>query len=177
MNAHNKTVIWVSDDPSIASVNELGKVTGISVGTTMIHLISDENPEITDEVKIEVKPISVKNIRVESGAAEEGSVGSTFVDAQEISEDGVLTLKHHLDEELFLRTVVNADAANKQVGLEIYDEDDIDIDVIDVTDEFEDSTEANRVYLIELPDIGEYSVYCKALDGNGASKSNPSRSA
>lgn len=40
--AENKTVVWVSDDPSVASVDANGKVTGKKRGTTVITAITDE---------------------------------------------------------------------------------------------------------------------------------------
>lgn len=40
--AENKAVTWISDDPSVASVDENGKVTGKKRGTTVITAITDE---------------------------------------------------------------------------------------------------------------------------------------
>lgn len=40
--AENKAVVWISDDPSVAFVDENGKVTGKKRGTTVITAITDE---------------------------------------------------------------------------------------------------------------------------------------
>lgn len=45
-DASNKSVTWTSDDPSIASVNSSGKVTGVAVGSTWINVYSNDDSSI-----------------------------------------------------------------------------------------------------------------------------------
>lgn len=42
VNATNKKVTWISDDPSIASVDRFGNVTGKRLGSTYIHIRTEE---------------------------------------------------------------------------------------------------------------------------------------
>ncbi|MCQ2520484.1 MAG: Ig-like domain-containing protein [Lachnospiraceae bacterium] len=52
--AKNKKVIWSSDDSTIAQVSAGGQITGVSVGTTTIKVVSAENPNITAECVVKV---------------------------------------------------------------------------------------------------------------------------
>lgn len=53
-NATNKNVIWTSSNPSVASVNENGLVTGISDGETIITATCEENENIKASLTITV---------------------------------------------------------------------------------------------------------------------------
>lgn len=64
--AENKTVLWFSDDESIAKVED-GIVTGLRKGTTVIRVVSAENDKIVSECRVDVKkPVSSVNIEGES---------------------------------------------------------------------------------------------------------------
>lgn len=56
-NASNKTIDWSSDNPSIASVDSMGKVTAISVGQTKITALTIDGSK-SAECIISVTPIS-----------------------------------------------------------------------------------------------------------------------
>lgn len=53
-NATNKEVAWESEDDSIATVDETGKVTAVGVGETLITVKSKENETITDSCIVTV---------------------------------------------------------------------------------------------------------------------------
>lgn len=53
-NTGEANEVWKSMDESIATVNEWGAVTGVSVGETYIILSFDNHPEIEIEIKVHV---------------------------------------------------------------------------------------------------------------------------
>lgn len=58
-NATNKKIQWVSEDTTVASVDENGKVTGVSQGTTKIKAVSEDGgKEATCEVTVKNETIS-----------------------------------------------------------------------------------------------------------------------
>lgn len=42
VNATNKNVTWMTEDPSIVKVDKLGRITGIKAGTTRVHIKTEE---------------------------------------------------------------------------------------------------------------------------------------
>jgi len=68
-NAYNKRIIWQSSDPDIASVDEQGQVTGVSVGTAVITATT-ESGGLTESVIVNVQsePVAVTGINVEPKA-------------------------------------------------------------------------------------------------------------
>ena len=170
MNAGDKRISWESEDRSIATVNEYGMYTGVSAGKTVIHVISGENPEISGEVEVEIKPISVKSITVTAGTKETTGDGNTFADRQEVPEGGSITLRHNVDGILYLKTSVNEDAAMKAVSAEISDNKDRLTEMQDVTDSFTGLSDSEQVFMNAFSKIGNYTVDLYAMDGNGAVK-------
>lgn len=57
-NTGEANEVWKSMDESIATVNEWGAVTGVSVGETYIILSFDNHPEIEIEIKVHVADAS-----------------------------------------------------------------------------------------------------------------------
>ena len=53
-NATNKNVIWSSDNPSIATVDENGKVTAVNAGETTIYAHSEDNQYISNSCEVTV---------------------------------------------------------------------------------------------------------------------------
>ncbi len=53
-NATDKTVVWSSDDESIASVDQQGLVTGVAEGETTITATVSSNPELKSSCKVSV---------------------------------------------------------------------------------------------------------------------------
>ena len=54
ITAENKSVVWSSEDETVATVNEEGTVTGVAEGTTTVKAISAENAEIYGECSVKV---------------------------------------------------------------------------------------------------------------------------
>ena len=53
-NANNKNVVWTSSDPSVATVNREGRVTGKSRGTAVITCAAEADPSVTAEIVLTV---------------------------------------------------------------------------------------------------------------------------
>lgn len=53
-NASDKSELWESSDPSVASVNELGSITALSEGSCTVRVTSVQNPEVFAEVEVTV---------------------------------------------------------------------------------------------------------------------------
>ena len=155
MNADNKSVRWESSDPSIVEVNEFGKITGISVGTAEISVISTEDSSITAMVRIEVKPGSVKSIQLRLGTAEASGDGLLFVERQTIEEGSGITFMHKYDTEFYLCSSVNEDAADKSLEYMLDDPASTGIALEDVTSEFTGLSGADRVFRVTAVDLGE----------------------
>lgn len=60
--AGNKTVAWSSDNPSVASVDENGKVTGRSAGKTVIRAVSTDGSNRSASCEVTVKEIIPKSV-------------------------------------------------------------------------------------------------------------------
>lgn len=55
-SATNKTEIWTSDNTEIATVNSIGKITGVGVGSCTVTVRSQDNPNAYAEVSVTVTP-------------------------------------------------------------------------------------------------------------------------
>lgn len=53
-NTSDKSEIWTSSDTDIASVNELGNITGISEGSCTVRVSAAKNPDVYAEVEVTV---------------------------------------------------------------------------------------------------------------------------
>ena len=53
-NATNKTEIWTSSDTSVATVNSIGKITGVGVGSCTVTVRSADNPDVFADVSVTV---------------------------------------------------------------------------------------------------------------------------
>ena len=51
----NKTLTWKSSDETVATVDESGRVTGVSAGTVTITATTQASPNLTDSVEVTVK--------------------------------------------------------------------------------------------------------------------------
>lgn len=58
-------VVWVSSDPTIATVDENGNIKGVSEGKVVISVSSEANPELYDHITIEVKKNITREILIE----------------------------------------------------------------------------------------------------------------
>lgn len=56
-SANNKKVIWLSENPSVASVNEYGLVSANSCGKTIIKAISMDRPELSASCTVTVEAL------------------------------------------------------------------------------------------------------------------------
>lgn len=62
-DAANKNVIWASADPTIATVDANGKITGVKVGTTTVTVTTEEG-NFTATCEVEVKPAAIPVVKV-----------------------------------------------------------------------------------------------------------------
>ena len=58
-NIADRTVVWTSEDPTIADVNQYGLVTGLKTGTTTITVTSKLDPNFFDTVTVTVEALPV----------------------------------------------------------------------------------------------------------------------
>lgn len=79
----SQTLVWHSDNTSIASINpDNGILTGIAPGTCHIKAISTDGSHIeSPEYKIEVKEIDLKKTLIVSAGAERSSVAYNYIGA------------------------------------------------------------------------------------------------
>ena len=82
-NATNTTVTWLSDDESVATVSDTGKVTGLSEGSTFI---TARCGEVSATCKVTVNPIPASNIEITSGNLTL-TIGSTTKLTAKVSPD------------------------------------------------------------------------------------------
>ncbi|QCW99782.1 DUF5011 domain-containing protein [Aggregatimonas sangjinii] len=57
-NASDSSVNWISDNPTIASVDENGLLTGLTAGTVIITATSVSNPDVSGSIQITIAGIS-----------------------------------------------------------------------------------------------------------------------
>ena len=74
----NKGISWKSDNPEIATVDDEGNVSAVSVGKTMITATSTEDPNLTATCRVTVVPISVESITL-SASTWSGTVGEKML--------------------------------------------------------------------------------------------------
>lgn len=55
-NATNKAEIWSSDNTAVATVNNIGRITGVGVGNCVVTVRSEDNPNVFAEVSVTVTP-------------------------------------------------------------------------------------------------------------------------
>lgn len=55
-NTTNQALNWSSNNPAVATVNAVGEITGISVGSAVISAVSQADPTISAEVTVVVTP-------------------------------------------------------------------------------------------------------------------------
>ena len=75
-NATNKSVTYASSDKAIAAVsakNDIGTISGKSVGEAVITVTSADNPEISDTITVSVLPVPVVSVAI---ADKDGNVYS-----------------------------------------------------------------------------------------------------
>lgn len=53
-NADDKTITWESSDPTVATVDENGNVTGVAEGTATITVASNADPSVTTQIQVTV---------------------------------------------------------------------------------------------------------------------------
>jgi lysophospholipase L1-like esterase len=78
-NANNKKVSWTSDNPSVATVNSSGVVTGIKTGIATIKVTTlDGNKTATCKVKVGTKLIFIGDSRVNRLAGYDGKYSINY---------------------------------------------------------------------------------------------------
>ena len=60
-DASNKTLNWASSNPSVATIDENGFVTGVSVGTTTITAMTTDGSNLSASCQVTVKSLSTDN--------------------------------------------------------------------------------------------------------------------
>ncbi len=66
-DATNKSVTYTSSDKAVAAVsanNNIGTISGQSVGEAVITVTSDDNPEISDTITVSVLPVPVASVAI-----------------------------------------------------------------------------------------------------------------
>lgn len=56
VNATNKAEIWTSSDTAIATVNNIGRITGVGVGSCIVTVRSADNPNVFADVSVTITP-------------------------------------------------------------------------------------------------------------------------
>lgn len=64
-NADNKTLIWESSSPEIASVDQNGLVTALSIGNATITVAATDGSRITASCNVEVRPILAESLAID----------------------------------------------------------------------------------------------------------------
>lgn len=73
-NASDKGEIWTSSDESVATVNYLGRIKGVSEGQCTVTVTSTDNPDVSAEVKVTVN----KKVNVSTDVTE--NTECTYID-------------------------------------------------------------------------------------------------
>lgn len=63
-NAQNKNVVWSTSNASIATINGIGSVNGLSVGVVTITATSVGNPSVSGSFVVSVLPVGVTSISI-----------------------------------------------------------------------------------------------------------------
>ncbi|HLO60906.1 MAG TPA: Ig-like domain-containing protein [Bacteroidales bacterium] len=79
-NATNKAVTWYSNNPTIASVNSTGLVTGVAAGTITINAVASENG-MTASSSITVQSVAVTGVSVSPTTASVATGSTTTLTA------------------------------------------------------------------------------------------------
>ena len=78
-DAYNKTILWKSEDPSVATVDDNGLVTAVSGGTTKIYAYSEEgNKAVSCKITCDM-PKRIKRIYMESDTVEVERLKNTTI--------------------------------------------------------------------------------------------------
>lgn len=73
-NATDKSLEWLSSDTSIASVNDMGLITGISKGDALITAVTKDGSNLSATCVVHVMPIMISSITLNASSVE-GSEG------------------------------------------------------------------------------------------------------
>lgn len=74
-NATKPEVTWSSDAKEIATVDETGKVTGVTAGTATITAAATDGSGVYGSITVTVKPVAVTSVSIEGEAARTMEVG------------------------------------------------------------------------------------------------------
>ncbi len=85
-NAYNKTLIWSSSNPSVASVNSTGLVTGLGVGNAVISATTTDGSNITATCNVEVR-IYANEVNLNKHGTSIYAGGTEQLTAQVLPED------------------------------------------------------------------------------------------
>jgi len=142
-DAANQSIIWVSDDPDVATVNEDGLVTAVSAGTATITAAAQDGSGISGSVTVEVKGIPPK------------PVTSITINTEDLSiQEG--TYKY------LTVTVLPEDAGNKNI---IWSSDNPDVARVVLL------SGGSATYLLRAFLVGTAIITATAVDGSGVSDS------
>lgn len=85
--ATNKSLNWRSDNPSIATVDENGFVTGIALGSATIFAEATDGSGVTVSCRVSVVPTIATDITIETPSSTTFKVGETIVLSAIVSPD------------------------------------------------------------------------------------------
>lgn len=80
-DATNKSLTWESEDPTVATVDENGKVTALALGTTKIKATSNDNNDYWDECEVSVVKKQTMKFSPSGGSWKDGSTDPLIISA------------------------------------------------------------------------------------------------
>ncbi len=87
-NATNKTILWTSQDETIATVSEDGSITGVKAGKTQIHATAEDNKNGTKKAVLNVTVVQpVASITTDVSEVEIGIGSKIRITAAVLPED------------------------------------------------------------------------------------------
>lgn len=84
-NATDKTLSWISYDESIATVDQNGVVTGVSVGSTSVYAFAADGSNVKGVIRINILPILVESIELSANGS------TTLKDGESVTLTATLT--------------------------------------------------------------------------------------
>ena len=85
VTVEDKSVTWTSSDPAVAAVDENGVVKAVSVGTVTVTAASNQTPETTAEITVNVVEAEPMNAYIYAQIADGDGIGFDIIDLNDMS--------------------------------------------------------------------------------------------